>query len=381
MNERPQWLQARWLLYVIVLVGIGLRMLAATRGHNNDYEAYLIVVDIVRHGGNVYSETERYNYGPIWFNTLHVVDQVASVSKTNRALIFRYAIAGLLTLVDVGILIILLRKAGRLTAYAFFLNPIAIIITGYHNQFDNLAILLGLLSVLLVGDDFDKPLNARKVMGLTVLGLSLATKHILFAFPFWLAVKQRGLLRKAAVVIIPVAVFVAGFVPYWCAGREGIMQNVFVYDSMSFQIFYRLFVPQFFQGMASATIVWLFLLTAFAFVFRTERAFQSLLLYTCVMVVASPAMANQYLAIVVPFISANANLFFVAYTIIGTWHLLIDGAGFNILSLESSTSIRWIDYSILISLLWFGFIWLVWRRRILDGLKKIVTEVKIQLEP
>jgi hypothetical protein len=92
-------------------------------------------------------------------------------------------------------------------------------------------------------------------------------------------------------------------------------------------------------------------------------------------------MANQYLAIVVPFISSYANLFFVAYTIIGTWHLLIDGAGFNILSLESSTSIRWIHYSLLISLLWFGFVWLVWRQRILDGLRKVVAEVKMQLEP
>lgn len=276
---------------------------------------------------------------------------------------------------------ILLRKAGRLTAYAFFLNPITIIITGYHNQFDNLAILLGLLSVLLVGDDFDKPLNVRKVIGFMVLGLSLATKHILFAFPLWLAVKQRGLLRKAAIVIIPVAVFVTGFAPYWFAGREGIMRNVFAYDSMTFQIFYRLFVPQFFQGLASATIVWLFLLIAFALVFRTERAFQSLLLYTCVLVVASPAVANQYLAIVVPFIAANANLFFAAYTVLGTWHLFIDGAGFNILSLESTTSIRWMDYSLLISMLWFGFVWLVWRQRILDGLKKVVAEVKIQLEP
>lgn len=159
------------------------------------------------------------------------------------------------------------------------------------------------------------------------------------------------------------------------------MWNVFMYESMTFRIFYRLFVPRFFQGLATATMVWLFMLTFFAFVFRTERSFQSLLVYTCVLVVASPAMANQYLAIVVPLISVNANPFFVAYTIIGTWHLLIDGAGFNILSLESSTSIRWIDYSLLISMLWFGFVWLVWRQRILDGLRVVVAEVKMQLKP
>lgn len=381
MNKRLQWLQSRWLLSAIVVIGIGLRMLAASRGHNNDFGAYLVVADIARDGGNVYAETERYNYGPIWFNALHAIDQAASLSQTNRVPIFRYTIAGLLSLVDVGIFVILLRKIGRLAAYAFFLNPIAIIITGYHSQFDNLALLVGLLSVLLMGDDFEKPLNVRKLIGLAVLGLSLATKHILFAFPLWLAVKQKGLLRKAAVVLVPTTVFVAGFVPYWFTGKEGILRNVFAYESMDFQVFYRLFVPRFFQGLASATVVWLFMLVFFAFVFRTRRALPSLLLYTCVLVVASPAMANQYLAIVVPFISSYANLFFVAYTIIGTWHLLIDGAGFNILSLESSTSIRWIHYSLLISLLWFGFIWLVWRQRILDGLRKVVAEVKMQLEP
>ena len=51
---------------------------------------------------------------------------------------------------------------GRTAAYLFFLNPISIIITGDHNQFDNLALLLGLLSTLFIGDDFENALSPKK---------------------------------------------------------------------------------------------------------------------------------------------------------------------------------------------------------------------------
>src|SRR2546425_238698 len=90
---------------------------------------------------------------------------------------------------------------------------------GHNYDVDNFAILLGLVSALLIGDDFDKPLNRRRFLGLSILGLSLMTKHIFFAFPFWLAVKQRGTLQKCAVILLPVSIFILGFVPYWNEGK------------------------------------------------------------------------------------------------------------------------------------------------------------------
>src|SRR5664279_132719 len=192
-----------WLFFVVIIAGIAARLLVATCGHNYDVDSWQIVANIVERGANVYASTERYTYGPVWFQILHGLDLLAG----HNPAVLRYLVAGFLSLVDVGIFYILWRKYGRVAACLFFFNPISVIITGYHSQIDNLAVLLGLLAAWLVGDEFDRPLNRRKLLGLFVLGLSLATKHLLFAFPFWLAVKQRGIWHKVGIILLPVGLF------------------------------------------------------------------------------------------------------------------------------------------------------------------------------
>ncbi|CAM8376021.1 hypothetical protein MCEMHM7_00896 [Candidatus Methylopumilus planktonicus] len=56
--------------------GLGIRLFCASRGYNWDVDSYRVVADIVARGGNVYQETGRYNYGPIWFYILHWLDQI-----------------------------------------------------------------------------------------------------------------------------------------------------------------------------------------------------------------------------------------------------------------------------------------------------------------
>jgi hypothetical protein len=212
-----KWETARrwgW-LPVVLAVGLTARFWAGTCGHNYDLGSYWVVVDLVEHGQNVYAGTNRYNYGPVWFHLLHLFDWLAGGNSAG----FRFLIIGFLSAADALIAWILWRKFGRLVAAWFFLNPVSIMITGYGNQFDNVAILLGLWAVLLLGDDFEGPIDRRKFAGLVVLGLSLMTKHVFFAFPFWLAVRQRGLWQKGVVLLVPVAVFLAGFAPYWAGGR------------------------------------------------------------------------------------------------------------------------------------------------------------------
>ena len=78
MEKINQMLQNRWVFLVIIALGLDLRMGAAVLGHNFDIESWYIVADIMRHGGNVYAETGRYNYGPVWFFILHVLDVLAA---------------------------------------------------------------------------------------------------------------------------------------------------------------------------------------------------------------------------------------------------------------------------------------------------------------
>ena len=380
------------LFFVVVIAGIALRLLVATCGHNYDMDSCRIAADIVNRGGNVYAGTERYNYGPIWFHILHALNMVAGHNETA----FRYLVAGFLSLVDVGIFSILWRKFGKLAASLFFLNPVSVIITGYDCQFDNCAILLGLLAALLVGDEFDKPISGRKFWGLVVLGISLATKHLLFAFPLWLAVKQKGILQKIAVILTPVFVFILSFVPYWHEGKQGIIQNVFLYRSLTNEYFYRLFVPMGVQFMFNSQMLWVLLLVIFAFIYRRKNTVESLLLYTCVLVATSPAIASQYLAIPIPFVVTHLNPFTILYVAIATLHLLIDVNDFHLASLIRKTGI---DTSVLTSgfpikdnsltstgcadiaiyTLCLGLVWVTWRQNIFTLLEKCVFEVKNQL--
>ena len=55
-----------WFFLVVVVLGVALRLWMATLGHNWDLASYQTVAQIVDAGGNVYAETERYNYGPLW---------------------------------------------------------------------------------------------------------------------------------------------------------------------------------------------------------------------------------------------------------------------------------------------------------------------------
>jgi len=368
-NSKPGWL-----FFAVLVAGVVARLLVATCGHDYDMDSWQLVANLVDRGDNVYASTDRYNFAPGWFHVLHALNLLAGRNPTA----FRYLVAGFLSLSDAGIFFILWRRFGKAAGCWFFLNPISVIITGYQCNFDNLAVLLGLLAVLLMGDEFDRPVSRRKLLGLFVLGLSLVIKHVFFAFPFWLAVKQKGMLQKLVVILIPVFIFALSFVPYWHAGSQGIVQNVFRYRSFTTEFFYRMFVPMFVQFMFNSQTVWFFLLAIFAFIYRQKNTVEFLLLYTCVLVAASPANINEYLAIPGPFVATHLNPFTILYTAVGTLHLLADVNGLHLTGLS-----RTICIDIAIYLLCLGLVWVTWRQNIMALLKRLlewcISEVKNQL--
>ncbi len=115
----------------VVLVGIFLRFFVMTKGHNFDFESYCIVGKIAGNFGNVYAETYRYNYGPIFFCVLGLLYRISAFTN-NPTIIFRILIVSILTLADLGIMGFIAKKYSKKKALIFFLNPVSIIITGYH---------------------------------------------------------------------------------------------------------------------------------------------------------------------------------------------------------------------------------------------------------
>lgn len=370
-----------WVLAAVVALGLAARFAAAVpgyanHGYNFDVNSWFIVADIARHGGNVYAETDRYNYGPVWFLVLHALDVLAG----HREHLLRFLIVGCLSLADIGIFMILLRKAGGLAACLFFLNPVSILVTGYHGQFDNLAIGLGLWSVVLMGDDFAAPVKGRKLCGLLVLGLSITVKHVLFAFPFWLALKQKGPWQKLLVLLVPAACFLISFAPYWEAGREGIINHVFRYQSIPANWFYYGFVPSCIQNHVDGKTLWYGLLVLFAFICRTRNGFESLLIYTGVIVAFSPASTDEYLAIPIALASVFPSLPFAAYTAGSLLNLLGSLLHYRLGPAGADTISPLHGYfQLTIYCLCFALAWLLWKPKFLRLLQIAGQEVESQL--
>jgi hypothetical protein len=355
---------------MVILLGLAARLAAATLGHNYDMDSWRIVAEVMRHGGNVYAETDRYNYGPVWFLILRGLGLLSGNSPAG----LHYLVVGFLSLADAGICWLLCRRAGRLAGILFFLNPISILVTGYHCQFDNLAVLIALGAVLRFGEDFDQPLNRPKMLGLLLLGFSLMTKHIFFMFPLWLAVKQRGLGPKAVILLVPAAVFLLGFAPYWAGGQAGILDHVFRYQSAQNGYFFKLIVPQFIQFAGDRNLMWYVMLMVFAFVCRRRNGFASLLIYTGALVAFSPSITNHYMAIPVALAAVFPSGPFLLYTVACVVHLCMDSRG---LHLGSGPAWGCEDLGVLS--LNCALAWLLWRPQWVQLGRSALREVAIQL--
>ena len=322
-----------WPLLVLA-VGLAVRLFLPFLGHNYDFESFWIVGEITAQFKNVYVETARYNYGPIWFGILFLFRQLAALLPGSDLNTFRWCIVLLLCVTDVSIFLMLQKKFGLWAAGLFFLNPVSMIITGYHNQFDNIAIALGLAAGLLLEKQPGANIRRHTAWGLVLLGLSITTKHLFIFFPVWLmlqAVSQKRWLRAFIVLLIPYGIFLLSFLPFTAnGGFNGILANVFQYKSFNNAPFFRMFIPPVLQAFTTP-MQWLITCMALAgILLRKSGVFNRALIYLGVLVTFAPAMTNQYLAIPSAFIAVFPNPFFVIYVLIGTYHLLVNLDGLHL---------------------------------------------------
>ena len=323
---------------LILVVGIVLRFLATSFPHNFDFESYKIQGEIVSGFGNIYARTTRYNYGPLYGMLMGILYSIASLFRDSMV-VFRYMIVAALTLTDIAIMAILVfRYKNILAAAFFFLNPVSIIITGCHHQFDNIAILFALIALMFINDE--KRINKKDVLFVAFMGISLVTKHIAVFFLFWILINNKmWFKRRIFYSMIPPIIFFLSFVPFFRgggAGKAGIINNVFLYKSFNnFPLlidkleFFE--IPEQFY-----TVIFVVLLIVCGIYFRRKDIEQSFFLYLICMVAFSSAIANQYLAIPLvglALLSKGAKYF---YTVVVSLHLVLNVDGFGMLN-------KWIE--------------------------------------
>lgn len=307
---------------LLALFALLLRMLISLKGFNWDMGSWEIVSDVTLKGQNIYASTERYNYGPVWCYIL------AGLKALGFG--FRYFISFFLSIVDLLIAYLLFSRQRYSVAILFLFSPVAIIITGFHNQFDNLAILLILAGVYYA----EKKTKNGVGQGLTInetlvfslfIGLSLITKHIFIFYPIWLFFRTKELKQRLILLTVPAALFIVSFIPYLPAGFKPIMQNVFLYSSKNnaplYYAFFNRIADMIFTPLHISTdllpkFLFFAVMILCGFFFRKKSLFDNFLFYLISIVLFSSAVACQYLAIPVLFTAVYPNFFSILYNFV-----------------------------------------------------------------
>jgi len=313
---------------------------------NYDLESFGTAVSILRRGGDLYLETTRYNYSPVWAHVLLGLDVLADRIGCS----FGTALGALLLVVDALTARVLYRLAGggrRGTAAAllFFLNPVSIFVSSFHLQFDNVAILFLLCAVL-----WAERLPAARVPTVAWLSASLLTKHIAAFFPpLFLAGRQRRGL-KLLEALAPYAIFAASFLPYW-RSWAGIRDNVVGYRSLSedYGVAMLLAVPGVPRWLPSALFA-AALLAALGLLRHVPRARACLMLFL-VMLLFAPGICEYYFVWPIALGALFGGAGYAVYTVVVAAFFLgsPDGLG---LALEHLPGWHGVWWSLLLWLAW-----------------------------
>ena len=259
---------------------------------NYDTESYALVAGIARAGGDPYAETTRYNYSPLWAFVCVAAEAAAGALGTRPILVY----GALLLLADAATALLVFVLARRrnprgsaesraaLAALLFFANPVSILVSSRHLQFDGLAILF-LLGAIAFSE------RARELPAAVALSVSLLVKHVAGLHP--LLFRRRPGAKGFLPVILPYAVFAASLLPYAVSWRE-IFRNVVSYRGVTghYGIEAMVLLPGV-PDWAPVPIFFAAVAVAIALLSRVELARASLRLFLVILIFA-PGFGRQY---------------------------------------------------------------------------------------
>ncbi len=306
---------------MVILAGTIIRLILAAAVYGNfDMESYEIVTDIVGRGGNVYAETSRYNYSPVWFLVLFALKKI---QLALHGVPFHFAIRSFLCGVDLLTLAVLLLIADirklpvTRTAIFFYLSPVSFLITGYHGQFENFAMLMVLIGIFMY-----LWLADRSVLKTVLLWFfstaGMVVKHNTFyevIICLHSSIKRYWI--KLLLFIVSVIVFLALFIPYWNTGSKRIIDSVFQYGSGSGS-----------YGVTSLFtwphLRYLFILAMFIFPFflKSRDIIARCLLGTLFFLAFTTGIAIQYFVLPVALGAIRPSKFFQVYTLVASFFIL-----------------------------------------------------------
>jgi hypothetical protein len=221
---------SKWFALLLLAVCVAyLRILLASASPGNyDQRSYEIVAGIMRRGGNVYAETTRYNYAPVWMHCLLALSWAAEWLRFDLGTTIRT----FLSLVDIGNAF-LIGAIGQRFGYrrpwwgtaAYLCQPLIFLLMGVHGQFDTLALTPVLCALWLLGAK-----NRSSLLWIWLLGTLAILIKQLTVIEVW-ALYLTATTRPKAIVLGALSGlgFLASFLPYWADGHTNIIHAVWLY--------------------------------------------------------------------------------------------------------------------------------------------------------
>lgn len=279
-----------FLAFALALV-LRLTLLLGFSG-NYDTASYEQVITILERGGDLYTDTDRYNYSPVWSLVLRSAQALSEVIGSDLAVA-----VGLLLLLADGLTAAVLfriaaarrgRSAGLGSALLFFANPVSVLISSAHGQFDNLSILFLLLALLAA-----QRRPARRVPILAALSASLLVKHVTAFHPLLFARRREHGGAGLGAAVVPYLAFALSFLPY-LASFEGIRSHVLEYSGL--RSLYGTDALLLIPGVPDWVPLAVFVLAAglAVFVLRNIELGRASLLLFLVILIFAPGISRQY---------------------------------------------------------------------------------------
>ncbi len=206
--------QSILVLTFLALLGMYFRLNFANGPFNLDVKNFIDNIKIISDGKNIYTATVYYNYSPLFLSILVLTQALYLVF--NQLFSYAFLIRTILSVFDVLSMVLIYflvrdetssKIEGYIAAGLFILNPVSIILTGHHGQFENIAIYFLLLTLYL------KKRGARTAFVWLAIAVAFSIKHILLFHAFYLMIywyRKKGLILFALLLLF----FILTFVPY-----------------------------------------------------------------------------------------------------------------------------------------------------------------------
>ena len=309
---------SRWFFALVLVTGSLVRWVLAWQASGNyDRESWEIVSEILARGGNVYAQTARYNSSPVWF---WILGALRGISHAMPVFSFRVVVRLFLGVVDLATAL-LLGTWPRLSAWErarqamyFYLNPVSMLLTGVHGQFDDLAVLFLVLALRAGARPVPGEHSGRSAWFLGTAGF--VTKHLVFGQ--LLILLLHFFRRRSALFLFGLssALFLSSFFPYWDGGREGIL-NVFRYRSYAMP--YGLAV---FGGIGWLSVVFAAALFVYPFFLKDRRLSTKMLAGSLFFLTFTTGFGVQYLVLPIAFGALRPTRGFFIYSSVAGCYLL-----------------------------------------------------------